>query len=121
MKHFLLPLALATGPILGQTSGTPPCQAQLQLVQEGALLRVTGSCRSHLDRAARYHYELRAQRRNASGQSRTTQRGSFELPAQQQVLLSQVGLSAGANDHYHIHLLVYDDTGRAVAQDSARR
>jgi hypothetical protein len=119
MKYFLLPALL---PLLAlRPIAVPPCIAQLTLSQQGELLRVTGSCRSQLAQAARYRYELRTQRYGAGGGSRTTQGGSFELPAQQQVQLSQVGLGAGADSHYRIHLLVFDEAGRAVAQDSASR
>ncbi len=41
--------------------------------------------------------------------------------AGQEITLSQVSLNAGANAHYHLHLLVYDATGHAVAQDPASR
>lgn len=117
MTRFLLPM-LAALPLLAlRTADAPPCTAWLTLSQQGALLRITGSCRSQLAQAAHYRYELRTQRSGAGGTSRTMQRGSFELPAQQQVQLSQVGLGAGS--HYRIHLLVFDEAGRAVAQDSA--
>lgn len=102
-------------------AGYEPCLAQLTLSQQGEILHVTGSCRSRLDQPAHYRYELRSLRHSPAGQSRTTQRGSFELAPQQQVQLSQVGLSAGTGDHYYIRLLVFDDTGRAVAQDSIIR
>lgn len=121
MKRFLLS-SLAALPLLAlHQADTPPCTAHLSLSQQGELLHVTGSCRSQLDQAAHYRYELRTQRLGASGHSQTTQRGSFELPAQQQVELSQVGLGAGGDSHYRIHLLVFDDTGRTVSQDSASR
>ena len=84
-------------------------------------MHVTGSCRSQLDQAAHYNYELRTLRKGPAGESRTTQRGTFELPAQQQVQLSQVGLSAEPSSHYRIQLLVFDDAGRTVSQDSASR
>lgn len=121
MKRSLL-LGLAVLPLLALIQAEPaPCQAQLQLEQQGLLLRVTGLCRSHLDQAARYRYELRALRHSPAGQANTTQRGAFEVLAQQEVTLSQVGFSMGRDSHYHLHLLVYDDAGHAVAQDSAAR
>lgn len=121
MKHFLLP-ALAALPLLAlRPAGAPPCVARLTLSQQGSLLRVTGSCRSQLPQPAHYRYELRTQKFGAGGSSRTMQSGSFELPAQQQVQLSQVGLGAGADSHYRIHLLVFDEAGQTVAQDSASR
>lgn len=121
MKRFCLP-ALAALPLLAlRQADSPPCTAQLTLSQQGELLRITGSCRSQLAQAAHYRYELRTLRQGPGGSSHTTQGGSFELPAQQQVQLSQVGLGAGPDSHYRIHLLVFDDAGRAVAQDSASR
>ena len=116
MKRFLLPLlaALAALPLLAlHPAGAPPCVAQLTLSQQDGLLRITGSCRSQLAQAAHYRYELHTQKLGPGG--------SFELPAQQQVQLSQVGLGAGPDNHYRIHLLVFDDAGRTVAQDSASR
>ncbi len=118
MKRFSV-LVLATLPLLAlQQAGSAPCLAQLTLSKQGEILQVTSSCRSRLSGPAHYSYELRTQRRSPAWQSHTTQRGSFDLPAQQQLQLSQVGFNAGADNHYRIHLLVFDNTGRAVAQDS---
>jgi hypothetical protein len=115
-------LFLGALPLLAlQQAEVPPCVAQLILNQQGDLLHVTGTCRSQLAQAGHYRYELRSLRHSPAGQSRTTQGGSFELAPQQQVQLSQVGLNAGADDHYSIRLLIFDDTGRAVAQDSVVR
>lgn len=97
----------------------PPCLVRLSLSQQGQLLRVTSTCRSQLDQAAHYRYELRALRHGPGGPAHTSQRGSFELPAQQQVELAQLGLHAGTQNHYRLRLLVFDATGRAIAQDSA--
>lgn len=118
----LLSLCLAALPLLAlHQADSAPCLAQLILSQQGGLLHITSACRSCLSQPAHYSYELRAQRNGMAGQSHTTQRGSFELAAQQQVQLGQVVLNVQADDHYHIHLLVFDDTGRAVAQDSIVR
>jgi hypothetical protein len=118
MKSFVLSL-LAVLPLLAMhQAAAPPCVAQLTLSQQGELLNITGSCRSQLDQAAHYRYELRTSKQGPGGQSQTTQGGRFDLPAKQQVQLSQVGLGAGANSHYRIHLLIFDDNGVAVAQDS---
>ncbi|GAB3635525.1 hypothetical protein GCM10027422_11150 [Hymenobacter arcticus] len=91
----------------------------MALREQDGLLHITGSCRSQLAQAAQYRYELRTHRTGQVGQSNTTQGGRFELPAGQEVTLSQVSLSAGTNAHYHLHLLVYDAAGHTVAQDSA--
>lgn len=118
MKTFFA-LVLAALPLLAlRQAEVPPCVALLTLSQQGDLLQVTGTCRSQLTQAAHYRYELRTRRLGSGGSSRTSQGGSFELPAQQQVQLSQVGLGAGAGSHYRIQLLVFDDAGRTVAQDS---
>lgn len=118
----LLGLCLVALPLLAlHQANLPPCLAQLTFTQQGDLMHITSACRSRLSQPAHYSYELRAQRTNAAGQSRTTQRGSFELAAQQQVQLGQLGLNVQPEDHYHIHLLVFDDTGRAVARDSLVR
>lgn len=120
MNSFFL-LVLTALPLLAlRQAEAPPCVAQLTLSQQGDLLHVMGSCRSQLTQAAHYRYELRTQRLGPGGSSRTSQGGRFELPAQQQVQLSQVGLGAGPGSHYRINLLVFDDAGRTVAQDSAR-
>jgi hypothetical protein len=117
MKLFFLVGLAALSLLALRQADAPPCVVQLTLSQQGNLLHVTSTCRSQLAQAAHYRYELRSLRHNSAGQSRTTQSGSFELAPQQQQL-SQVGMNAGADDHYNIHLLVFDDTGRAVAQDS---
>ncbi|RZK29978.1 MAG: hypothetical protein EOO63_07870 [Hymenobacter sp.] len=118
MKSLFL-LTLAALPLLAlHQAAAPPCIAQITLSQQGDLLHVTGACRSQLAQVAHYHYELRTQRLGPGGSSRTTQGGHFELAAQQQVQLSQVSLGAGPDSHYRINLLVFDDSGRTVAQDS---
>ncbi|GAA4503460.1 hypothetical protein GCM10023172_28330 [Hymenobacter ginsengisoli] len=119
MKYRFL-AALGLLPLLAlHPAGTPPCRVQLLLSQQGQLLRVTGTCRSQLDQAAHYRYELRALRQGPGRPAHTSQRGSFELPAQQQVALAQLGLHIGTLRHYRLRLLVFDATGRAIAQDSA--
>ncbi|RZL14446.1 MAG: hypothetical protein EOO62_05435 [Hymenobacter sp.] len=121
MKQFFL-CSLVALPLLAlQQVDSAPCLAQLASTQEGDLLRITIACRSRLSQPAHYSYELRAQRHGAAGQSHTSQRGSFELAAQQQVQLSQIGFNVRADDHYHVRLLIFDDTGRTVAQDSIVR
>ena len=121
MNSFSL-LALAALPLLAlRQADAPPCIAQLTLSQQGNLLHVTGTCRSQLAQPAHYRYELRTRRLGPGGSSQPSQGGRFELPAQQQVQLSQVGLGAGPDSHYRINLLVFDDAGRTVAQDSASR
>jgi hypothetical protein len=99
-------LFLAVLPLLAlHQADSAPCLAQLTLTQQGDILQVASTCRSHLSQPAHYRYELRTQRNSVAGQSHTTQRGSFELAARQEVQLSQVGLRVRADDHYHIHLL----------------
>lgn len=120
MKLTLL-LALVSWPAWAALQASPPCMARLVLQEQNGLLHIMGSCRSQLAQGAQYRYELRTQRTGRAGQSTTTQGGRFELPAGQEVTLSQVSLNAGADAHYHLHLLVYDDSGHTVAQDSASR
>lgn len=120
--RYLSLAALAALPLLALYQAAPmPCLAELRLSQEGQLLHITGSCRSQLAQVAQYRYELRTQRASSAGRSTTTQSGRFELPARQEVTLSQVSLNAGADTHYHLRLLVYDASGHTVAQDSASR
>lgn len=115
-------LTLVAGPALAALpAGPPPCLAHLALQEQDGLLRITGSCRSQLPQPAQYRYELRTRRTGPAGQSTTSQGGRFELPAGQEVTLSQVSLNAGADAHYRLHLLVYDASGHTVAQDSASR
>jgi hypothetical protein len=121
MNSFFL-LILAVLPLLALgPADAPPCIAQLTLSQQGDLLRITGTCRSQLAQPAHYRYELHTQWLGPNGNSRTSQGGRFELPAQQQVQLSQVGLGTTPDSHYRINLLVFDDAGRTVAQDSISR
>ncbi|QKG53948.1 curli-like amyloid fiber formation chaperone CsgH [Hymenobacter sp. BRD67] len=86
--------------------------------QQDGLLRISSHCRSLLGAPARYRYDLQTVRAGPTGQTRNTQRGSFELPPQQEITLSQVAISAGGQDHYHINLRIFDAAGRAVAHDS---
>lgn len=121
MKSLVLPLLGALPLLALHQADSPPCIAQLVLSQQGELLHITSSCRSQLNQAAHYRYELQTLKQSPGGQLRTTQGGRFDLPAQQQVQLSQVGFGAGADSHYRVHLLIFDDNGHTVAQDSASR
>jgi hypothetical protein len=121
MKLTLLLAALGAWPALATWQASPPCLARLMLHEQDGLLHITSSCRSQSPQAAQYRYELHTQRAGRAGQSTTTQGGRFELPPGQEVTLSQINLNAGADAHYRLHLLVYDATGHAVAQDSASR
>lgn len=119
--HFTWLTVLAALPALATLQTNPPCLARLALHEQDGLLRITSSCRSQLTQPAYYRYELRTLRQGPSGNSRTVQGGRFELPPQQQVQLSQVGLGTGADSHYRIQLVVFDEADRAVAQDSISR
>jgi hypothetical protein len=96
-----------------------PCQAHLELRQQGGFLTVTGHCRSLLPTPARYHYELSLLRERAGGHSQNTQRGEFEVAPTQEVALSQARINVSAQDTYRVHLRVLDLAGHTVAQDSA--
>lgn len=116
------PLVLAC--LLTQPSGAygpPVCQAKLVLEQQAQFLTVTGHCRSLLATPARYRYQLLVLQRGAGGQSQNTQNGTFALPAQQEAVLARVQLQTSPDDHYAVRLLILDEVGRPVAQDSTAR
>ncbi|UOQ98231.1 hypothetical protein MUN81_01760 [Hymenobacter sp. 5317J-9] len=96
-----------------------PCQARLELQQQGGMLTVTGHCRNLLPTAGRYRYELQTLREGSGGRSQNTQRGEFEVAPQQDVSLSQTRVNVTPQDRYQIRLRVLDLAGHTVAQDSA--
>lgn len=98
--------------------GPPACQARLELVRQAQFLTVTGHCRNLLDAPARYRYQLLVRHQSAGGQSQNKQAGEFTLLPQQEAVLSRVQLQASPQDHYSAKLLIFDEAGRAVAQDS---
>lgn len=117
-----VPLVLATlllppnGALL-QVMGV--CQARIQLVQHEQLLTVTGHCRSTTPAPARYRYQLLVVRQSRTGRSQSSQGGEFTLLSNQDLVLSEVHMSALAHDEYRAQLLVFDLQGRIVARDSA--
>ena len=116
------PLVLAC--LLTQPSGAygpPVCQAKLVLEQQAQFLTVTGHCRSLLATPARYRYQLLVLHQGAGGRSQNAQGGAFALPAQQEAVLSRVRLQTSPDDHYSVRLLIFDEAGHPVAQDSTGR
>jgi len=119
MKRAPLLLAcLFALPGSGAPKPVPPCQARVLMQQQDQLLTVTGRCRSLLSGPAHYRYRLVVVREGSSGRSQNTQGGEFTLLPSQEAVLSQVRLNTGPADHYSAHLLVFDESGQAVARDS---
>ena len=95
-----------------------PCQARLELAQHDQLLTVTGRCRSTAPVAARYRYQLLVLRQSRAGRSQNSQGGEFTLLPNQDLVLSEVRISALAHDEYQAKLLIFDLQGHIVARDS---
>lgn len=102
----------------GGSLGVPPCKARLGLTRDADMLTLTGHCHSLLNQPGRYRYQLVVQRHSPRGRSQNTQSGEFDLPAQQEAVLSSVRLNATPQDVYRATLFVFDLSGRTVAQDS---
>ena len=119
-----VPLVLAA--LLAQPGGAlvqvpAPCQARLELAQHDQLLTVVGHCRSTADAAARYRYQLVVLRQSRAGRSQNSQGGEFTLLPNQDLVLSEVHLSALAHDEYQAKLLIFDLRGQVVARDSVNQ
>ncbi|MCI1188107.1 hypothetical protein MON38_11820 [Hymenobacter sp. DH14] len=118
-----VPLVLAA--LLAQPGGAfvqvpvPPCQARLELTQHDQLLTVAGHCRSTAPAPAHYRYQLLVTRQSRAGRSQNSQGGEFMLLPNQDLVLSQVRVSALAHDEYQAKLLIFDLQGQIVARDSA--
>lgn len=96
-----------------------PCQARLELAQHDQMLTVAGRCRSTVEAPARYRYQLVVLRQSRTGRSQNSQGGEFTLLPNQDLVLSQVRVSALAHDQYQAQLLIFDLQGQIVARDSA--
>lgn len=117
-----VPLVLAA--LLAQPGGAfvqvpGPCQARLELTQHGQLLTVAGHCRSTAPAPARYRYQLLLLRQGSAGRAQNSQGGEFTLLPNQDLVLSEVRVSALAHDEYRARLLIFDAQGQVVAHDSA--
>lgn len=117
-----VPLVLAA--LLAQPGGAfvqvaGPCQARLELTQHDQLLTVAGHCRSTAPAPARYRYQLLVTRQSRAGRSQNSQGGEFTLLPNQDLVLSEVHVSALAHDEYRAQLLIFDLRGHIVARDSA--
>ena len=95
-----------------------PCQARLELTKHDQLLTVAGHCRSTAPAPARYRYQLLVMRQSRNGRSQNSQGGEFTLLPNQDLVLSEVHVSALAHDEYQAKLLIFDLTGQIVARDS---
>ena len=119
-----VPLVLAA--LLVQPGGAfaqivGPCQARLELTQHDQLLTVAGHCRSIAPAPARYRYQLLVIRQSRAGRSQNSQGGEFTLLPNQDLVLSEVRLSALAHDEYQAKLLIFDLQGQIVARDSVNQ
>ena len=94
------------------------CQARLELTQHDQMLTVAGHCRSTAP-ATRYRYQLLVTRLSRAGRSQNSQGGEFMLLPNQNLVLSEVHVSALAHDEYRAQLLIFDLRGQVVAHDSA--
>lgn len=70
--------------------------------------------------SARYRYQLVVKHRSSIGQSQNSQGGTFDLAGSQDIVLSSVRLSAGPNDSLVAQLLIFDELGHVIAQDSTQ-
>ena len=116
-----VPLVLAAllvqpGGAFAQVAG--PCQARLELTRHDQLLTVAGRCRSTAPAPARYRYQLLVVRQSRAGRSQNSQSGEFLLLPNQDLVLSEVRLSALPHDEYQAKLLIFDLRGQIVARDS---
>ena len=116
-----VPLVLAA--LLAQPGGAfvqvpAPCQARLELRLHDQLLTVAGHCRSLAPAPTRYRYQLLLLRQSRGGRSQNSQGGEFTLLPNQDLVLSEVRVSALAHDEYQAKLLIFDLHGQVVARDS---
>lgn len=116
-----VPLVLAA--LMAQPGGAfvqvpGPCQARVELTQHDQLLTVAGHCRSTAPTAARYRYQLLVMRQSRTGRSQNSQGGEFTLLPNQDLVLSEVHVSALAHDEYQVKLLIFNLQGQIVARDS---
>lgn len=119
MKHVPLVLAALMAPPGGAFVQVPgPCQARLELTQHDQLLTVAGHCRSTTPAPARYRYQLLVLRQSRAGRSQNSQGGEFTLLPNQDLVLSEVRVSALAHDEYRAKLLIFDLQGQIIARDS---
>ena len=117
-----VPLVLAA--LLAQPGGAfvqvpASCQARLEFTQHDQLLTVAGHCRSTAPTPARYRYQLLVMRQSRAGRSQNSQGGEFTVLPNQDLVLSEVRVSALAHDEYRAKLLIFDLRGQIVARDSA--
>ena len=112
--------------LMAQPSGAfvqvpKPCQARIELTQHDQLLTVTGHCQSNSPTPAHYRYQLLVIRQNRTGRSQNSQGGEFALLPNQDVVLSEVHVSALGNDEYRAKLLIFDMRGQIIARDSVKQ
>jgi hypothetical protein len=116
-----VPLVLAA--LMAQPGGafmqvTGPCQARVELTQHDQMLTVAGHCRSIITAPARYRYLLVVRQQSRAGRSQNSQSGEFTLLPNQDLVLSEVHVSALAHDQYSAQLLIFDLREQIVARDS---
>jgi hypothetical protein len=106
------------GSLLLQTSQPETCQARLLTHQQNGLLTLTGQCSNYSSGRLNLSYELRTEKRGASGTAQNSQSGRFTVEPQKAVVLSQTTIKVVPADYYLVRLRLRDEQGRVVAQDS---
>ncbi|RAK63485.1 curli-like amyloid fiber formation chaperone CsgH [Hymenobacter edaphi] len=119
MLHASILTAAAVVACLTTAADAPRCQARLEVQRRGDNVTITGHClNTGVPPAARWTYELRAEKQGRSGSSRNAQAGNFVAAPGQEVTLSRTTLNLGATDACRLRLRVLDEQGAVLAADS---
>ena len=85
----------------------PEHRAWIEAQQKDDILTIQGKFANDASQDASFRYELTTSKQGKSGSSRSTQGGSFAVPAHQEVSVSNVSVNVSSEDTYVIELKIF--------------
>ena len=108
MKALLTLLALSLT-TFAHAQPTPDHRVWIDAQQQDDILTIQGKFANDSPQEATFRYELITTKQGKSGRSSSTQAGSFQAPAQEEVSLSNASLNVAPQDTYVIELKIFQD------------
>jgi len=92
-------------------------KAWIEIEADNSHLRIKAFCFNNTPKDSVVRYQLKTEKIGKNGKTFISQSGSVFVPAQEEKLLSQLGLRVSPDDTYRLKLEVYKEE-RLVAKDS---
>ena len=109
LTFVALLLTVAAQAQSANASSTPDHHAWIDAQQQEEMLTIRGKFDNRSAQEASFRYELVTTKQGTSGNSRSTQAGSFSAQAGKETTLSNVSINVSEEDTYVIELRIFHD------------